>query len=129
MTFEADSLRNFEVDEREGNRKAEATLENAVEVAVFGIAVGLAVPAETAFLEKLVADRVRECLIPRAFSRARTDRLGDQIELARKGVRVDGIAAEAGDRDGSAEQIDIVIAAGDRQREVALGRVLHNLPA
>ena len=70
MAFEADSLRNFEVDEREGNWKAKAPLENAVEVAVFGVAVGLAVAAETAFLEELVADRVGERLIPRAFARA-----------------------------------------------------------
>ena len=125
IALQADALGNLHVDEREGDGDAETALDDAVDVAILGIGVVLAVTAIAERLEELGGDGAGQLAGTGTLGVALTDGLGDEVELTGKGVRVYVVTSEAGDGNGAAEEVDLVVVSSDRLAKIALGGVLH----
>ena len=99
--------------------------DDAVDVAVLGVGVVLAVTTKTAFLEELGGDGGGEEIGGNVVAGAFTNGFGDEIERAGQGVAIDVVVSEAGNRYGPAEEVDLMVVARDRVGKVALGGVFH----
>ena len=88
----------------------------------------LAVAAEATVLEELGGDGAGQGIRAGAVDGALADGFGDEVELPREGVGIHAVVSEAGDGDGPAEEVDLVVVASDRLGKIALGGAFHRGP-